>query len=128
MNMKSWIFRSAAIVAALLWVAGCSSDPPNVAPVKPEAARAALKTTLEAWKAGKTADSLGSENPAIVAQDVDWLQGKKLTAYEVVGDGIPQDANLRVEVKLTLDGEAKEKKVFYIVGTDPKLTVFRALE
>lgn len=107
---------------------GCSTDPPKVAAVKPEEARAALKSTLDAWKAGKTIDSLSTENPPIVAQDMDWMQGKKLTSYEVVGDGTPQDANLRCEVKLTLAGDPTEKKVFYIVGTSPKLTVFRAFE
>lgn len=84
---------------------------------------AALKTTLDAWKAGETIDSLKTKTPPITAQDFDWMAGKKLTAYEVVGEGVPQDANLRVEVKLTIDGS--EKKVAYIVGTDPQLTVFR---
>jgi methylthioribose-1-phosphate isomerase len=126
--MQSWIIRGAAICTALLLLAGCNTDPPKVAAVNPGEAMAALKTTLDAWKGGKSMESLGTASPPIVAQDIDWMQGKKLTSYEVVGDGIPQDANLRVEVKLTLEGEAKERKVFYIVGTSPKLTVFRAFE
>lgn len=126
--MKSWILKSAGFCAALLLVVGCSSDPPKAAAVNVDTAKAALKTTLDAWKAGNTIDSLGSGSPAIVAQDMDWMAGKKLSSYEVVGDGIPQDANLRVEVKLTLDGDSAEKRVFYIVGTDPKVTVFRAFE
>lgn len=126
--MKSWMSKSAAICAALLLVVGCSTDPPKVAPVNTEVAKAALKTTLEAWKSGNTIDSLGTGTPAIVAQDMDWISGKRLSSYEVVGDGTPQDANLRVEVKLTLAGDPAEKRVFYIVGTDPKVTVFRAFE
>lgn len=126
--MRSWKKWSVAICVTLLITGGCSTDPPKVAAVKPEEARAALKTTLNAWKAGKPIDSLGSANPPIVAQDVDWMQGKKLTAFEVVGDGTPQDANLRCEVKLTLEGAKSDKKVFYIVGTSPRLTVFRAFE
>lgn len=119
---------SVAIWVTLLLTGGCSNDPPKVAAVKPEEAKAALKSTLDAWKAGKPIDSLGSGNPPIVAQDMDWIQGKKLAAYEVVGDGTPQDANLRCEVKLTFESDPTVKKVFYIVGTSPKLTVFRAFE
>jgi hypothetical protein len=126
--MKMWKSKIVAVCAAVLLVVGCSSNGPVAAPVQPEQARAALRTTLDAWKAGKPIESLTTASPPIVAQDFDWIGGKKLTSYEVVGDGIPQDANLRCEVKLTLEGAASEKKVFYIVGTDPKITVFRAFE
>jgi hypothetical protein len=119
--------RSALACAAILLLAGCSSVPPVAAPVDPEKARAALRTTLDAWKAGKPIESLTSEGLPIVAQDFDWMQGKKLASYEVLGDGTPMDANLRVEVKLAFD-DGGDKKVAYIVGTSPKVTVFRAFE
>lgn len=108
-------------------VFGCSRIPSKAGPVSPEKARAALKTTLDAWQAGKTAESLAQESPAIIAQDLDWLQGKKLKSYKVLRD-TEQDANLRVEVEIQLDGSDSPRKAVYIVGTDPKLTVFRALE
>ncbi len=105
---------------------GCG-DRPVAAPVVPGKAREALRSALDAWKAGRPIDSLQQDNPPIVAQDFDWLAGAKLDAFELVGDGTPQDANLRVPVKLTLKGKPA-KTVHYIVGTDIKLTVFRAME
>jgi hypothetical protein len=124
--MKSELLRIAVLVAATAVLVGCTPGPKKAGPVVPDQARAALKTTLDAWKDGKAIDSLKSAEPSIVAQDMDWLAGKKLTSYEVLGDGVAQDANLRIDVNLTLEGSATPKKVAYIVGTYPLLTVFRA--
>ena len=110
----------------LLLAAGCA-DRPAARPVEPEAARRALRTTLDAWKAGRPIESVAGDVPPVVAQDFDWLAGAKLDGYEVIGDGTPLDANLRVPVKLSLRGKPA-KTVHYVVGTDPRLTVFRALE
>lgn len=120
--------RLAALAVVLL--AGCSVGPKLAAPVEPDKARAALRTALDAWKAGKPIDSLAEANPPIVAQDVDWLAGAKLEDYAVLDDK-EADANLRVRVQLTVrpaQGAPAKKTVTYVVGTDPKLTVFRAME
>ena len=120
----------AAVALAAAFLAGCSSGP-KAAPVEPGKARAALVTALDAWKAGKSIDELKAATPPIVAQDFDWMAGAKLTDYAVVGDGEAQDANLRVQVKLTLrtaQGATATKTVHYVVGTDKTLTVFRAME
>lgn len=127
----SFPIRAAAVAAAALALAGCTVGPPKAAPVEPEKARTALKTTLDAWKAGRAIDSLAGETPPIVAQDLDWMAGAKLTDYQVVDDGLAQDANLKIRVKLTVrdpQGKTAAKTVTYIVGTDPKVTVFRAME
>lgn len=124
------VLRTTAL-AAVVSLAGCSVEPPKAAPVVPDAARAALKTTLDAWKAGKSIDTLGQGNPPIVAQDLDWMGGAKLIEYQIVDDGEALDANLRVRVNLTLrdrQGKTAAKTVPYVIGTDPKLTVFRALD
>lgn len=110
----------------VLLAAGCA-DRPAAAPVVPDKARAALKAALDAWKAGRPIESLAADTPPVVAQDFDWMAGAKLDAYELVGDGTPLDANLRVAVRLTLKGKGV-KTVHYIVGTDKTLTVFRAME
>jgi len=121
-----------AFLAALLAAcAGCSPGPRTAAPVEPEKARAALRTALDAWKAGRPIESLAGESPPIVAQDFDWMAGGRLVEYQVLGDGTAEDANLRVRVELTVrnpHGRTSTKTVAYIVGTDPKLTVFRAME
>lgn len=126
MSMKNLPIATFAV--AIMVVTGCNNGPQVAAKVDPQAARAALTSTLDAWKAGKAIESLASASPPIVAQDFDWMQGKKLSKYEALGEGTPQDANLRVEVNLTLEGDANPKKVAYIIGTSPKLTVFRAFE
>lgn len=110
---------------------GCGSDGPRAAPVEPDKARAALVATLDLWKAGKKIEDAGTANPPVVAQDFDWMAGAKLTDYKVLGDGTSEDANLRVRVQLSVrdtQGRAITKTVHYVVGTDPKLTVFRAME
>lgn len=126
-----WPLRRLALGLLLCIVCafGCSGRP-KAAPVDTSKAREALKTTLDAWQAGATIESLASSSPAIVAQDFDWMQGKKLASYKIEGEGIPQDANLRVDVELTLKegGATSSKRVAYIVGTDPALTVFRSFD
>ncbi len=120
---------AAALAAAAL--AGCSSGPQTAAPVEPGRARAALAAALDAWKAGRPIDSLARDTPPVVAQDFDWMAGAKLEAYTLLDDGKAEDANLRVRVQLTVrpaQGGPTKKTVTYVVGTDPKLTVFRALE
>jgi hypothetical protein len=120
-----------ACVVICAALAGCPGGPRTAAPVEPDTARTALKTTLDAWKAGQDSASLAQASPPIIAQDLDWMTGAKLMNYELIDDGTPEDANLRVRVKLTLrDAQGKEttKTAIYVVGTDPKITVFRALE
>ncbi len=120
---------AAAVLAAAL--AGCSVGPKVAAPVEPDRARAALRTALDAWKAGKPIESLAQADPPIVAQDFDWMAGAKLEGYTLLDDGRAEDANLRVRVQLAVrpaQGVAAKKTVSYVVGTDPKLTVFRAME
>ena len=70
----------------------------------------------------------------MTVQDFDWVAGAKLIDYQLVDDGKADDANLRVQVKLTMSGgqaqgksqsKTAEKKVWYLVGTSPQVTVFR---
>ena len=119
--------RCLFVVFAAVLLAGCSSSQ-RAAPVDPERAREALKTTLDGWKKGDAPDALKGASPSIVAQDMDWLAGAKLVEFQVTGDGKSVEANLYVPVNLTLkmtNGKQVKKKVTYIVGTSPYLTVFR---
>jgi hypothetical protein len=70
----------------------------------------------------------------MTVQDFEWDTGAKLIDYQLLDDGKTEGSNLRVQVKLTTIGEpakgkkeAKptEKKASYVVGTSPRLTVFR---
>ncbi len=124
MIIRHWlpVFGLGCLIAS----AGCGGGP-AASPVNANLARETLRTTLDAWKEGRAIGTLVSQSPSIVAQDFDWMAGVKLESYEFVNDGVPQDANLRVPVRLKLKDKGL-KNVSYIVGTDIKLTVFRAME
>jgi len=99
--------------------------------VDPSQARAALKIALDQWKKGETISAVEASATPMTIQDFDWMAGARLVDYEVLSDGLPEDANLRVQVKLTLRPKGNssskpiEKKVWYLVGTSPSTTVFR---
>jgi hypothetical protein len=107
---------------------GCA--PSKAAPVNAELARASLRTALEGWKSGDRPDQMQSRSPSIVVQDVDWEAGNTLVEYDVAGDGKDDDANLRCPVTLTVKertGREVKKRVRYVVGTSPVITVFREM-
>ncbi len=119
-----------AVLASLV-VTGCS-NPSLAHAVDSPRALDALKTALDEWKNGADPKSLASSSTPMTVQDLEWAGGTRLVAYEILGDGKAEDANLRVRVKLTLAGgtgkssaKLAEKSVRYLVGTSPQVTVFR---
>jgi hypothetical protein len=125
------LFLFVAMAAAtILMFAGCGSGEAHGGPVDPKIAQESLRIVLDAWKNGEKPDQLQSPPRKITAQDLDWLKGMKLVEYKVLDDATPKGTNLWVSVDLTLaDTSSKtvHKKVRYIVGTDPAVTVFREL-
>jgi hypothetical protein len=128
-----WVVAACLIVLATLFLPGCSGSSAAY-PVDEPQARDALKTALDAWKNGETSQSLASSSNPMTVQDFEWDTGAKLIDYQVLDEGKTEGSNLRVQVKLTTIGEpvkgkkeAKpaEKKASYVVGTSPRLTVFR---
>ena len=116
-----------AICVAVVLFAGCSGSQ-QAAPVDSGRARDALKLALDGWKKGDLPSALKDGSPSITVQDMDWLAGATLVDYEVAGEGKAVEANLYVPVKLTLrpkKGKDIRKRVSYVVGTSPILTVFR---
>jgi len=121
-----WVVVACLAVLATLFFGGCSGSSQAHAVNEPRA-RDALKTALDQWKAGASIESMTSSSTPMTVQDFDWMAGAKLVDYELIDDGKAYDANLRVQVKLSLrgPGKATEKKVWYLVGTSPSVTVFR---
>lgn len=108
---------------------GCSAAP-QAASVDAHKARESLHVVLESWKNGSKPEDLVSRSPSITAQDLDWLSGVSLVDYKVESEGRNDDANLRIPVELTLrdvSGLEVRKRVSYVVGTHPSITVFREL-
>jgi hypothetical protein len=124
------LLAAALAMTATLPMVGCG-DSSRAHAVDPPRAREALQTALDHWKSGQTPRSLESSPTPMTVQDFDWAGGAKLVDYQIIDDGQAYDANLRVRVKLVLDGPAKktgkpaEKTVWYLVGTSPSVTVFR---
>ncbi len=126
----SLVLWFACLAGACCLQAGCTSGPRRAGPVDEALAREALRMTLESWKSGATLASLKELSPGITAQDADWMTGCKLVNYQVLGEGRNDDANLRCPVELTLRdpaGREVKKRVTYIIGTDPVITVFREI-
>lgn len=126
------MFRWVGVASLLMIVplVGCGFRPKVADPVDPDVAQRTLREALDAWVSGAKPDELRQKTPQIVVQDFDWSAGNRLVSYEVKGVGSPQDANLFCEVKLVLEDSSRkrsERLVTYCVGTDPVLTVFRAL-
>jgi hypothetical protein len=128
-----WVVAACLVVLATLLLPGCSGSS-SANPVNELQARDALKVALDAWKNGESSKSLESSSTPMTVQDFEWDQGAKLVDYEIMSDGAARGPNLYVQVKLVTVGEpakgkkeAKrtEKKASYVVGTSPRLTVFR---
>jgi hypothetical protein len=111
-----------------LFLAGCSTQQHENAPVNADKARDALRTALESWKKGDKVDSLQSGSPPIYVIDMDWQAGAKLVDFKLVNDGERKDAHLFCPVKLSIRnaaGKEEQREVTYIIATAPNLTVSR---
>jgi hypothetical protein len=111
----------------LLALAGCGSQslPPQTDPAK---GREVLKTVLETWKRGGSADGLKTGSPSITAHDPDWSAGAKLSDYEIAPEDKRSGVDLVLAVKLKLlrpDGRPQEKKVRYVVAAGASTVVVR---
>jgi hypothetical protein len=117
----------AATVFVLSFAPGCGSDSP-ASPADTSEARGVLDRALAAWREGKPADSLKSEEPPLEASDHQWKSGLHLVKYEVQNDRLPAGTGQSFRVTLWLkDDRAKQTKVMtqYDVTTSP-LRVVRA--
>lgn len=120
------------MLIALLVVVSCAigCQAKKAAAVEEDIAMNSLKTTLDAWQNGKSKEELSVDDRPIVAQDLDWTNGKKLKSYKVLKQ-TRRDANLIVDVQLEIidetSGSARQSSVeaTYVVGTSPEITVFR---
>lgn len=119
------------LMTCLIQAMGCSRNPALGHNVNTDDARRALESVLTAWRDGATSESLQAKEPPMVVQDFDWTLGAKLESFEILGPGEAFDANLHCQVKLTLvdsQGQRTEKTVKYMIGTSPRIAVFRSLE
>jgi len=114
-----------AVMLAWLWGAafavGCGEKAAPLPPPKAAAdVRPILEAALEAWKNGKTPESLGEQTPPIQVTDKAWKAGQKIESYEIVRNQPTGDRGQLFTVKLRSKQTQKEQEVRYVVsGTDP---------
>ncbi len=88
-------------------LAGCGT-PDEIRPQgDAAAAKAALQSALDAWKAGKP-PAESQTGPALVWTDEDWKADRKLSDYKLVGEPEQSGGHWRVYADLTLDEKAKK--------------------
>jgi len=94
------------------------------------AAKATLAKVLDTWKAGQTPEDLHVGDPKIYASDEDWIAGRKLASYEILGDEtVPNGAGWRVFANVTVTGlgaTGKPQKVCYLVEPGSPSAVARS--
>jgi hypothetical protein len=114
---------SLAVIACGLGVGCGRRNSPSDAPL----ARQSLTAALESWKAGDAPTKIRENTPPIVMVDPAWDNGKKLESFEIVGPEVDDGTNLICPVKLVVDDPRGKltAEVKYIVGTSPKITIFR---
>src|SRR4051794_24866932 len=93
------VTRIAGAALLFLMAAGCGSSlPPET---NQEAAKEALVAALDAWKGGKTPESLRERKPAVDFLDLGWQSGAGLSDYKVMGQE-RHGAGVRFKVALSL--------------------------
>src|SRR5438105_13483632 len=118
--MKYDRFWPAFVFLGLLLAApGCKRA--AAAPVDPDKAREALRTTLSAWQNGESADAL-RKSSSITAADPKWKDGHRLIRYDIADKDQVVGCDLHCRVVLVLrgpDGKQTEEKAVFCVSTSP---------
>jgi hypothetical protein len=129
--MKIWRMPFAGLAAGMLILSltsGCG-DNGAAGTTDTNQARNALDRALSAWRDGKTADALKSEEPPLEASDHQWKNGLHLAKYEVQQNPLPSGSGQTFRVTLWLkDDHSKQTKVItqYDVVTTSPIRVARA--
>lgn len=111
------------LLCCAVFAGGCGHSARNLS-LDPDLAKKSCVTFMEAWKAGKR---VGDLHPDIIGRDEAWEGDFKLVRYELLPE-TSDGTNLHIPVKLTLKnpkGKESQETVTYVVGTSPKVSVFR---
>jgi hypothetical protein len=116
-------------VGLSLFLAGCQGrQPEGFARFTPEpsAARKAVATALNAWRAGHPPGAIDEASPKLFLVDARHKAGRKLATFEVLGE-VPADNGRGIAARLTFEGEGSDEAPvarYSVVGIDP-LYIFR---
>lgn len=116
--------RTSIVVVTILATCfvGCSNSLP--APAKPEIAVESLKTALNTWQSGASAERLQSMTPSIYFNDQLWRNGNGLSNFTIdEGKANGQGWNCEATLEVQVDGKLKKVKVNYQIDTDPVIVI-----
>ncbi len=118
------LLKALAFLPLCTLILGCGESYERADAVK---ARGALKTALDAWKEGKSHQTLRKNTPEIVFNDPEFLASKKLVNFEISKEDLHNHLHAQFHVKLSFDVEDEivEKNIVYIVATNPVLVITR---
>jgi hypothetical protein len=103
---------------------GCRRNP-NVQ-LSAADAQKSLETALTAWQNGAPAGKkIETSSPPIGVMDGDWLGGKKLEAFEVLGEETDEVGRHRFSVRLRFRDPQETKEVKYVVVGGAEHGVFQ---
>lgn len=131
MHRSSMITRQHFVAFSLSIVLSCvigCSGAPSVSKSDPNAAKELAKTILDAWKNGKTMESLKQQTPPMYVVIDLWRDGHILTSYEFVGEGEMVGPNVRFPVRFICQdkaGKKVDKTIKYLVTTTPAITFIK---
>jgi hypothetical protein len=121
------LLLSFPVVCGVLSLAGCA-DPQSQRELDLSAEY--VRSSLEAWSQGTSADVLAARPAPIEFHDDDWQQGARLVGFEIVKtdrgtDGRPR-CLVKLDVRLPDSDHETQREVTYEVNTAPKIVITRA--
>jgi hypothetical protein len=126
LRIRKHALRLAVVMCGAASLVGCFGPRDIVVSGSEEDAIEVLTTALDAWKAGQKPDSLRSEDPPMYVQDNDWMDGRKLKAFEPREIPREHGGEWKVLAVLTLEGGGlpeEQKLVAYSVTTESHAVV-----
>lgn len=121
---RPW-WLAGALMLSLGFGSGCGQ---SAQPADASQARQALRTVLDAWKAGGLPGDLGSRTPSIYVKDLDWNDGYRLVSYKPSDEGKLAGYDMNYAVILELKspkGKSVKKAAVYTITTRPECLVMR---
>ena len=115
------------LIIVLFFLAGCGSKGRNL-PLDKSVAKESLIVFLDTWKNKQSVKALKDRTPSIVGLDDDWDAGKNLENYEILNMDKDDGSNVYAVMTLNFsnsDKAGKSRRVTYIIGTSPVVSIFR---
>lgn len=130
LRKTAWSAANVGLFITICLVAGCG-QPEEIHPEgDTAAAKAALQAALDAWKAGQSPSEAGSPG-SLIWTDEDWNAGRKLAAYQLVGEPEQNGGHWRIYADLILEDKGKKsapKRASYAVTLGEPTVILRGDE